>query len=80
MPPRRSSRCHTRGSSSAPAGQKGLRRIACAIDFSPASLKALRYAGGLAEACRSTLLVTHVLESEMALAAFRPIASVLQLS
>jgi nucleotide-binding universal stress UspA family protein len=54
--------------SSAPAGQKVFRRIACAIDFSPASLKGLRYASALAEACRSTLLVSHVMESETAFA------------
>ena len=53
---------------SAAAGQKVFRRIVCAVDFSPASVKALQYAAALAEACRSTLLVSHVVESEIALA------------
>jgi len=54
--------------SAASDGTQGFRRIACAIDFSPASLKALRYASALAEAFRSTLLVAHVIELEAGLA------------
>ena len=39
----------------------GFRRIACGINFSPASLKALRSAGALASAAHAQLVVTHVL-------------------
>lgn len=39
----------------------GFRRIACAVDFSPASLRALRYAGDLARGGRAQLVVTYVL-------------------
>ena len=37
-----------------------MHRIVCGIDFSPASLKALRYAGDLASADHRQLIVTHV--------------------
>jgi nucleotide-binding universal stress UspA family protein len=37
------------------------RRILCGINFSPASLKALRYAGELAGSAQADLLVTYVL-------------------
>jgi nucleotide-binding universal stress UspA family protein len=40
---------------------QGFRRIVCGIDFSPASLKALRYASDLAASAHADLVVTHVL-------------------
>jgi nucleotide-binding universal stress UspA family protein len=42
----------------------GFRRILCGINFSPASLKALRYAADLAVAGTADLLVTHVLSAD----------------
>jgi nucleotide-binding universal stress UspA family protein len=43
---------------------EGFHRIACGINYSPASLKALRFASDLAAEWRSRLLVTHVLSNE----------------
>jgi nucleotide-binding universal stress UspA family protein len=55
----------TAGARPADAGG-AFRRIACAIDFSPASLKALRHAGELAGAAGAPLLVVHVLPAAAA--------------
>jgi universal stress protein A len=43
-----------------PACDGGFHRIVCGIDFSPAAVRALRYAGVLASADRGHLIVTHV--------------------
>jgi nucleotide-binding universal stress UspA family protein len=48
----------------APEYDQGFRRIVCGINFSPASLKALRYAGDIAAFNRAELVVTHVLNTE----------------
>lgn len=45
-----------------PAGPVLFTRILCAVDFSPASLKALDYARSLAGASGATLAVLHVVE------------------
>jgi nucleotide-binding universal stress UspA family protein len=45
-----------------PAGVDPFRRILCAVDFSPSSLRALRFAESLAEQADAELAVMHVIE------------------
>ena len=45
-----------------PTGPALFKRILCAVDFSPSSLKALEYARSLAEAAGGQLAVVHVVE------------------
>jgi nucleotide-binding universal stress UspA family protein len=50
-----------------PASRGGFRRIVCGVNFSPASMKALRYAEDIATASQAELVVAHVLPVEEAL-------------
>ena len=58
-------------SSPTPEGSALFRRILCAVDFSPASLHALRRAEKLAAATHSPLVILHVLRSAVSQAAPR---------
>lgn len=52
-----------------PARTRGLRSILCAVDFSPYSSKALRYAAAIARACGGRVTAIHVVEPLLAAAA-----------
>ena len=51
--------------SPAPAAGGLFKRILCAVDFSPASMKAMAYAASLAEEADAELLTLHVLEQHV---------------